>query len=131
MKTPEKRLRAWLRGTGAIYALGAVDFVARPRAATTSLSHYGGDEIEPEEPPGLYNSLAAAYMATIAALALSAARDPDGRRALIPPLLIAKATSSSLMLYRFTKTRKRGFALGAALDAFLFGVTAGLYSNLD
>ena len=92
---------------------------------------YGGDPIEPEEPPGLYNSLASAYMATIAALALSASKDPDERRALIPPLLVAKAVSSSLMLYRFTQTRKKGFALGAALDAFLFGVTAGLYSNLD
>ncbi|MEA2433599.1 MAG: hypothetical protein QOG54_1056 [Actinomycetota bacterium] len=131
MRTPEARLRAWLRGTGAIYALGAVDFVARPKAATASLSHYGGDEIEPEEPPGLYNSLAAAYMATIAALALSAAQDPGERRALIPPLLVAKGVSSGLMLYRFTQTRKKGFALGAALDAFLFGVTAGLYSALD
>jgi hypothetical protein len=131
MSKSEKRLKAWLRTTGVIYALGAVDFVARPKAATSSLSHYGGDVIVPEEPPGLYNSLASAYMATIAALALSAAQYPDHRRALIPPLLVAKAVSSGLMLYRFTQTKKRGFALGAAMDAFLFGVTAGLYSNLD
>ncbi|HEV3472193.1 MAG TPA: hypothetical protein VG408_03175, partial [Actinomycetota bacterium] len=69
-------LRTWLIGTGVLYAVGAVDFVLRPRAATRSLNRYGGERIEDEE-PGFYNALAAAYMATIAALALEAGRDPE------------------------------------------------------
>jgi hypothetical protein len=126
----EKRLARWLTVTGALYALGSVDFVARPRAATRSLNMSGGTPLEDEE-PGLYNALAAAYMATIAALALRAGRDPQGRRELVPPLLVAKATSSAAMLYRYVRTRRRGFAVGAALDAVLLGVTAGLYNALD
>ena len=130
MDRSERRLSRWLRATGAIYALGAADFVARPWAATASLSKMGGEKME-AEPAGFYNSLATAYMATIAALALSAATDPGGKRALIPPLLVAKATSSGVMLYRFLTTRRRGYAAGAALDAFLLGTTAGLYAALD
>jgi hypothetical protein len=56
---------------------------------------------------------------------------PQERKALIPPLLVAKASSSAALLWRFTQTRRRGFAVGAALDAFLLGVTAGLYNSLD
>lgn len=130
MSAPERRLARWLTVTGVAYASGAVDFVARPKAATRSLSKAGGDVLDDEE-PGLYNALAAAYMATIAALALTAARDPDERRALIPPLLVAKAASSGALLYRYLRTRRRGFAVGAALDAALLGVTAGLYNALD
>jgi hypothetical protein len=84
-----------------------------------------------EEPPGMYNALASAYMATIAALSLSAAAEPAGRRALIPPLLVAKATSTGAFLHRFARTRRVGFALAAGLDALLLGVTAGLYAALD
>jgi hypothetical protein len=124
----EGNLRRWLTVTGAVYAAGCVDFLARPRAATRSLSKTGGAPLDDEE-PGLYSSLASAYMATIASLALTAGRDPDARRALIPPLLVAKATSSAAMLYRYARTRRRGFAAGAALDAALFGITAGLYSS--
>jgi hypothetical protein len=126
----ERHLGRWLTITGAVYALGSVDFVARPRAATRSLNKAGGARLEDEE-PGLYNALASAYMATIAALALSAGRDPDGRRQLVPPLLVAKASSSAAMLYRYARTRRRGYAVGAALDAVLLGVTAGLYNALD
>lgn len=130
MDRAERRLSRWLRVTGVGYALGGVDFVARPWAATASLSRLGGDRIDTET-AGVYSSLAAAYMATIAALALSASRDPVAKRALIPPLLVAKAASSGLLLYRFLTTRKRGYAAGAALDAFLLGTTAGLYAALD
>jgi len=126
-----RALKGWLTVTGTAYAVGAIGFVARPRDAVEALNASGGDPAEHEEPSGLYNSLAGAYMATIAALALTAAADPEGRRDLIPPLLVGKAASSSALLYRYTKTRRRGFAVGAALDAFLFGVTAGLYSSLD
>jgi hypothetical protein len=126
----EKRLSRWLAVTGAIYAAGAVDFAARPRAATRSLNMAGGAPLE-DETPGLYNALASAYMATIAALALGAARDPAGRRELVPPLLVAKAASSAALLYRYARTRRRGFAAGAALDAVLLGITAGLYNGLD
>lgn len=126
----ERSLARWLTVTGVAYAVGALDFVARPSAATRSLSMAGGDSLDDEE-PGLYNSLASAYMATIASLALTAAKDPDERRMLIPPLLVAKAASSGVLLYRFVRTRKRGFAVGAALDAALLGVTAGLYNALD
>jgi hypothetical protein len=126
----QRSLARWLTVTGVAYAAGALDFVARPSAATRSLSTAGGESLDDEE-PGLYNSLASAYMATIASLALTAARDPDERRMLIPPLLVAKAVSSGALLYRFVRTRKRGFAIGAALDAALLGVTAGLYNALD
>lgn len=126
----ESRLARWLTVTGGVYALGSVDFVVRPRAATRSLNLSGGVALEDEE-PGLYNALASAYMATIAALALGAGRDPTGRRALVPPLLVAKAASSAALLYRYARTRRRGFAVGAALDAVLLGVTAGLYNALD
>jgi hypothetical protein len=127
-------MRVWLLATGTIYALGAVDFIARPRAATSSLNSFAGgpdNEIEPENPPGVYNSLAAAYMATIAALALTASKDPETQRALIPPLLVAKAGSSAALFYRYAQTRKTGFAVAAGLDAFLFGATAGLLAALD
>ena len=131
MTRASKALKTWLTLTGVSYAVGAVGFVARPRDAVESLNASGGDPVDHEGPPGLYNSLAGAYMATIAALALTAAADPDERRALIPPLLVGKAASSSALLYRYSKTRKRGFAVGAAIDAVIFGVTAGLYSSLD
>jgi hypothetical protein len=130
MKKSERRLRSWLLVTGALYGLGAADFLARPWAATASLSRLGGEKIE-SEPAGFYNALATAYMATIAALSFSAARDPEARRDLIPPLLAAKAVSSGAMLYRYLVTRKRGYALGSALDAFLLGTTSGLYAALD
>ncbi|MGH2729975.1 MAG: hypothetical protein ACRDJI_05130 [Actinomycetota bacterium] len=127
MSGPERRLSKWLLTTGAVYALGAVDFIARPRAALATLGRLGGEPLD-YEGPGLYNSLAGAYMATIAALALTAGRDPEANRNLVPPLLVAKAASSAAMLYQYQRTRKRGFALGAALDAFLLGATAGLYA---
>lgn len=126
----ERRFARWLAATGVIYALGALDFTVRPRAATRSLSA-AGDPPLPDEEPGIYNALASAYMATIAALALAASRDPSGRRELIPPLLVAKATSSAGFLYRYLKTRRPGYAAGAALDAGLLGVTAGLAASLD
>ena len=129
-KSPERRLSTWLVATGAVYAAGAVDFLARPKAATRSLNQAGGAPL-PDEEPGIYNALAGAYMATIAALALTAARDPRGNRALLGPLLVAKATSSGGFLLRYLQTRRRGFALSAALDAALFGVTAGLGAGLD
>jgi hypothetical protein len=130
MKRSERRLKVWLLATGTIYALGAIDFLVRPWAATASLNQMGGEDMETEG-SGLYNSLASAYMATIASLSFSAATDPDEKRDLIPPLLVAKAVSSGTMLYRYMATRKRGFAMGAALDAFLLGTTAGLYAALD
>ena len=123
-------LRTWLASTGVIYALGAVDFVARPWAATASLGQLSGDKME-TEPAGVYNSLSVAYMATIAALALSASRDPEEKRALIPPLLVAKAVSSGVLGYRYLKTKKKGYAAGAALDALLLVTTAALASGLD
>lgn len=123
-------MRTWLASTGVIYALGGANFVARPWAATASLSKIGGDKME-AEPAGFYNSLSAAYMATIAALALSASRDPQEKRALIPPLLVAKAVSSGVLGYRYLKTKKRGYAAGAALDAFLLVTTAALAAGLD
>jgi hypothetical protein len=122
-------LSAWLKVTGTIYAFAAVDYVARPRVAIAALNQAGGTPMEQEE-PGLYNALAGAYMATIAALALSASSDPEERAALIPPLLVGKAASSAALMYRYFKTRRRGYALSAGLDAFLFGVTAGLSSDL-
>ena len=131
MTRPARALKAWLALTGVAYAVGAVGFVTRPRDALESLNATGGEPAEHEGPPGLYNSLAGAYMATIAALALTAAADPDARRSLIPPLLVGKAASSSALLYRYSRTRKRAFAVGAALDAFILGVTAGLYSSLE
>ncbi|HYI44821.1 MAG TPA: hypothetical protein VE174_05075, partial [Actinomycetota bacterium] len=67
MKRNERRLRTWLLVTGAVYAAGAVDFLVRPWAATASLNQSGGEPIETEG-SGLYNSLASAYMATIASL---------------------------------------------------------------
>ena len=130
MSKVERVLRRWLLVTGSIYALGAVDFLVRPRAATASLGRLTNQPMEAEM-PGLYNSLASAYMATIAALALTASKDPDARRLLIPPLLVAKAVSSGAMLLRYQQTRERGFAAGAALDAALLGVTGGLYASLD
>jgi hypothetical protein len=126
----ENRFKAWLRGTGAVYALGAVDYLVRPKAVGKSLEQLGGEPVE-EETPGLYNSLASAYMATIAALSLRAASDPSERRELIPPLLVAKAVSSGALLLRYFQTRHKGYAAASALDAFLFGVTAGFYANLD
>ena len=120
----------WLAATGAIYAAGAVDFTARPRAATRSLNQAGGLPL-PDEESGVYNALASAYMATIAALALTASRDPSKHRDLIAPLLVAKATSWAGLLLRYVKTHRRGFAVGAALDALLLGVTAGLSSSVD
>ena len=130
MKTAEKRLARWLAVTGAVYAAGAIDFTARPRAATRSLNQAGGSPL-PDEEPGLYNALASAYMATIAAVALAASRAPADNRNLIPPLLVAKATSSAGFLLRYATTRRRGYALSAALDALLFGVTAGLAASVD
>ena len=130
MATPERRLARWLRLTGIVYAAGAVDYVARPHAALDTLSKLGGDRLDAEG-NGLYNSLAGAYMATIAALALSAATDPYERRALIPPLLVGKAASAAGLLYMYSRTRKKGYAIGAGVDAFLFGVTAGLSAGLD
>ena len=125
-------LRGWLLATGTVYALGAADFVVRPWAATRSLNRYSGngERIEDED-PGFYNALAAAYMATIAALALGAGRDPQRNSAMIPPLIVAKAVSSSAFLYRYLVTRRRGYAAAAALDAALLGVTAGLYSGIE
>ena len=130
MSSPERRLARWLTVTGVAYASGAFDFVARPKAATRSLGKAAGEPLD-DEAPGLYNSLASAYMATIAALALTAARSPSERRDLVPPLLVAKAASSGALLYRYLTTRRRGFAVGAALDAALLGVTAGLYNALE
>jgi hypothetical protein len=132
----EKTMRNWLLVTGAGYAAGALDIVARPRAAVVTLNSAtanvaGGRRIAPEEPPGLYNSLAAAYMATIAALSLTASRDPSANRNLIPPLLVAKGASASALAYRYLRSRRPGFLAAAALDAALLGVTAGLYTNLD
>lgn len=126
----ENRFKAWLRTTGAVYALGAADFLARPKAAGKSLQQMDEEPLE-EERPGLYNSLSSAYMATIAALSFGAATDPSDRRDLIPPLLVAKAVSSSALLLRYFQTRHKGYAAASALDAFLFGVTAGFYANLE
>ena len=126
-KNAERRLANWLRFTGALYALGGIGFVARPQDAIDALGR-AGEPLDPE-PPGLYTSLSTAYMATITALALSAASaDADARDKLIPPLLVAKATSSSALVLRYIRTRRAGFALGAALDALLLGVTAGLHA---
>ena len=123
----ERRLRGWLRFSGAIYAIGGIGFLSRPQDAVDALGRVG-DPLD-EEPPGLYTSLSTAYMATITALALAAASaDDDARDALIPPLLVAKATSSSALLLRYFKTRKLGYAAGAALDALLLGITAGLHT---
>ena len=130
MNAADKRLSRWLAVTGAVYAAGALDFTARPHAATRSLNQAGGRPL-PDEEPGLYNALASAYMATIAALALTAARDPDAHRNLVGPLLVAKAASSAGFLLRYLRTRRRGFLLSAALDAALFGVTAGLNADRD
>ena len=130
MSSSERRFARWLTATGAAYAAGAVDFLVRPHASTRSLSLAGGEPLA-DETTGLYHSLACAYMATIAALALGAAQDPAGRSELIPPLLVAKAASSGTLMYRFRQTGKRGFLAGAVLDAVLLGVTAGLYSTLD
>ena len=121
-----RRLSGWLRFTGALYALGGVGFFTRPTDATQALSRVG-EPLDPE-PPGLYNSLATAYMATITALAFEAAGSEDARDDLIPPLLVAKATSSGALVYRYVRTRRMGFAVGAALDALLLGVTAGLHA---
>jgi hypothetical protein len=44
------RMSLWLRATGTIYALGAVDFLLRPRAATVSLSRAAGGEALDDEP---------------------------------------------------------------------------------
>ena len=130
MARSDRGLRGWLLATGAVYALGAADFLARPWSPTRSLNRYGGERIE-DEPGGFYNSLAGAYMATIAALALESARNPEARGDLIPPLLVAKAASSSAFLYRFAQTRRRGYAVAAGMDAFLFAVTAGLYRGRE
>ena len=129
-KTAERRLGRWLTISGAGYALTGADFLLRPRAPLDSLSRVAGEELD-EEDTGVYHSLTVAYMATIAALALGASRDPGGRRELVPALLVAKATSSGALLYRFYKTRRKAFAVGAALDAVLLGVTGGLYAALD
>ena len=128
MRTAKRRLARWLKITGIVYAAGAVDYVARPAAALQTLGRMTSEPLEPEG-NGVYNSLAGAYMATIATLALSAAQDPEDRAALIPPLLVAKGTSAAALLYVYGSTRRRGYAVAAAVDAFLFGVTAGLYSN--
>jgi hypothetical protein len=123
----ERRLANWLRFTGALYAVGGAGFLTRPQDAVDALGRVG-DPLE-EEPPGLYTSLSTAYMATITALAFAAASADDaGRDRLIPPLLVAKATSSSALLLRYLRTRRLGFAVGAALDALLLGVTAGLHA---
>ena len=127
---PNRALRRWLRITGAIYVMGAIDYVVRPRAAIDTLSKLGGDQLEPET-NGLYNSLAGAYMATIGALALGASTDPAERRELIAPLLVGKAASAAGLLYMYARTKKKGYAIGAGVDAFLFGVTAGLSQNID
>ena len=129
MSSTEVRLSRWLVFTGAAYALGAAALVLRSRGADGFLD--AERESPADDEPGVSTSLATAYMATIAALSLSASSDPDSKRELIPPLLVAKAVSSGALFYRFVQTRKRGFAAGAALDAALFGVTAGLYSSLD
>ena len=126
----EKLMARWLKVTGAVYAAGAIDFTVHPRGATEALSSSGGVPLDPES-PGLYNALASAYMATIAALALTASKDPKGYRALIPPLLVAKATSSGGLLLRYFQTKRRGFAAAALMDAVLFGVTAGLLAAQD
>jgi hypothetical protein len=128
MARASSSLKGWLTLTGIAYAVGAIGFVLRPRDAVETLNASGGEPVDHEGPPGLYNSLAGAYMATIAALALTAAGDPDERKALIPPLMVAKAASSSALLYRYAQTKKRGFAVGAAIDATILGITAGLYS---
>ncbi|MFN2593766.1 MAG: hypothetical protein ABR579_02615 [Actinomycetota bacterium] len=130
MSRSQRRFARWLTATGAVYAVGAVDFLVRPHASTRSLSMAGGEPLL-DESPGLYHSLACAYMATIAAISLTAAQDPADRTELIAPLMVAKAASSGLMMYRFRQTGKPGFLAGAILDAVLLGVTAGLYSNLD
>lgn len=122
----ERRLGGWLRFTGALYALGGAGFLARPQDAVDALGRIG--EPLDAEPPGLYTSLSTAYMATITTLAFAAASaDPEDRDVLIPPLLVAKAVSSSALLLRYFKTRRLGYAAGAALDALLLGVTAGLH----
>lgn len=130
MASSERRLSRWLTVTGLVYAAGAVDYVVKPEGALETLGKLGGEPLEPEG-HGLYNSLAGAYMATIAALALGASRDPLRRRELIPPLLVGKAASAAGLLFMYAKTRKKGYAVGAGLDAFLFGMTAGLTNALD
>lgn len=123
----DRRLANWLRFTGALYAIGGAGFLTRPQDAVDALGRVG-EPLE-EEQPGLYTSLSTAYMATITALAFAAASaDDEGRDRLLPPLLVAKATSSSALLLRYFRTRRLGFAAGAALDAFLLGVTAGLHA---
>jgi hypothetical protein len=114
-----------LKVTGIVYGLGALNFMARPHSPTDSLGQMTGQPMEREE-PGMYHALAVAYMATISAMSLAAASDPEGNRGLIPPLLVAKAASSAALLYRFKVTGRPGYAAGAVLDAALFGVTAGL-----
>lgn len=123
----DRRLATWLRFTGALYAIGGAGFLARPQDAVDALGRVG--EPLDEEHPGLYTSLSTAYMATITALAFAAASaDEEGRDRLIPPLLVAKATSSGALLVRYLRTRRLGFAAGAALDALLLGITAGLHA---
>lgn len=130
MTSPARALKVWLSVTGIAYAVVGLDFVIRPRSATAPLHLAGGEPLEPE-PPGVYNSLASAYMATIAALALAAASDPERRRDLIPLLLVAKGASATAFLVRYLQTRKRAFAAGAAMDALLLGITGGLLQALD
>src|SRR5687768_16622644 len=93
-------LRNWLRVTGVIYTLGALDYTLRPHSVNETLAVAGGERVVEAE-PGIYHSLASAYMAPIGAMAPSAAPDPEARRDLIRPLLVAKATPSAGMLYRY------------------------------
>lgn len=124
----ERRLAGWLRFTGVLYALGGAGFIARPQDAIETLNLAGGEPLD-EELPGVFTSLSTAYMATITSLALTAASaEPEHRDRLVPPLLVAKAASSGALLVRYIKTRRLGFVAGAALDALLLGITAGLHA---
>ena len=126
----ERRFKVWLRSTGALYAAGALQYLVQPKAVGVSLGNMGDEPLPDSGPPGVYNSLASAYMATIAALSFSAATDPSDKKDLIPPLLVAKAFSSGALLNRYLRTRHRGYAFASALDALLLGVTAGFYASL-
>jgi hypothetical protein len=125
-RTRDRTLKRWLGLTGIAYAAGAAVFLARPQDAPEALSLAGGERL-PYEEPSLYHALAGAYMVTIAALALGAAGAPEERRALVPPLMAAKAASSAALLYRYSTTGRRGYALASALDAAILGITTALY----
>jgi hypothetical protein len=123
---PDEMYRMFLRGSAALYGLGAVGAVAvhdRQRWPAA----YGATQAKG---PGLLDTLwpspAASHFATLAAVSWAAGQDPTMSKRLTPAMLVANGLTSGLYWRQYRKTGKLPCALAAAASSLMCTLTGVL-----